>query len=193
MIGALALLLAAPLADLRVGQDADSARIEVVCSAPCEGRLEGRALLLVGVTDAFAVTLEGPVERIELVGNEEGALLTYEADRPVASATIAACAASVCLDLRFAPPEDGTLRALLSAQSGEPLGAADCADAAERLARDAWDLTAFRTAALCEAAAGRVREAASLLDRLLAYRPDPVAARARALLADRLDGRTARR
>lgn len=195
MILAGLVLLAAPLADLRVGQDAREARIEVLCGAPCEGRLDGDALLLGGVDAAMTVPISGgPLTRIVLEPAPGGARLTY-ASRAPSDARLAPCGeARLCLDIRFAapaPPEN--LRAALAEASGDALAPADCAAAARTLDADAWDLAAFRRVALCRAAAGRVTEAAGLLDRLLGHRADPAAARARAVLTARLEGAQAPR
>ena len=204
MILAGLVLLAAPLADLRVGQEAGEARIEVVCGGPCTGRLEDGALLLRGVEATLDVPIpDGPLERVMLGPARGGARLTYAAS-VATDARLTPCGPMrVCLDLRFgvpdaapsAPPDrgGGGLRAALAEASGDALAPPDCAAAARTLDADAWDLGAFRRVALCRAAAGRVTEAVGLLDRLLSHRDDPAAARARAVLTARLEGAQAPR
>ena len=195
------LALAAPLADLRVGQSQAAVRIEVVCAGPCEGTLEDGALLLSGVEADLAVPLTGgPVTGIALAEAVGGTRLTYETSAPPRRAALTPCGErAVCLDLSFVSPKrpavaaasqasrGESLRDDLAAAAGDPLDPGACDAASARLDADAWDLAAFRRVALCRAAAGRLTEAAGLLDRLLAWRDDPAAARARAVLARRLD------
>ena len=190
MIAAGLLAVLAPLADLRVGQDEATARIEVVCGGPCAGRLDADGVILTGVDGTVSAPVpDGPVTRIDVSERGGTTRLTYTASATVVRAELAACGDErVCLDLRFAPSD---LRAALAAASGDALDAATCEAANRTLAADAYDLTAFRQVALCRAAGGRLREGAGLLDRLLAYRDDPAATRARAVLVRRLEAEEA--
>ena len=172
-------LQAGPLADLRVGQDAVSARVEVVCGAPCEGTLREGGVDLRGVSDTLDVALDGgPLDRLLVEAAPGGARLTWRADAPAAASLTPCGDRRVCVDLTFAADE--------ASSSVETADAADCAAAEATVAVDAWALDAFRDLALCRAAAGRLAEAAGMLDRLARVRDDEATRQARAEVAARL-------
>ena len=95
-------LLAAPLLDLRVGEGAEAARIEVHCAGRCAGEIVGGGVRLSGVTGDLDVPLEGPrLRQLSLTPTPTGALLSFDA--APASRTLGACGPRiVCVDLLFA-------------------------------------------------------------------------------------------
>lgn len=182
-------LAVGPLADLRVGQDAATARVEIVCVEACAGRLHDGALVISGLTADLTPPpgerslADGPLRSLRLTAERGGTRLTWAATVPTEAALAPCGARVVCLDITFGP---APLRRRLAEASGDPLSPEECAEVPARLAADAWDLDSFRREALCRAAAGRIDEAAGMLDRLLRVADDPAARRARKVLAARL-------
>ena len=213
----LAFLLAlqtGPLADLRVGEDADAAvaRVMVVCTTPCSASPSDDgpgAYRIDGLRDAVDVRVDGPlIERLTVTPDGEASLLTVRAVRPPRRVRLSRCQPdALCFDMDLSdapppprPPTLGTiargvdemaargaprpLRTALEAASGERLTPAACEDAYARLMADAHALGAFRTHALCVGANGAPGEADGYLARLAAYAPDETLPALRALLAE---------
>ena len=214
ILAALATLMqAGPLADLRVGEDGEVARVVVVCTercsaAPADGgpgtyRIEG-------LLDEVRVETEGDLVRSLTVSPDGTAsVLRVGTIRPPRRVRLSRCQPdALCFDMDLSnapppapPPSLGTiardvdamaeraaptgLRAALEREAGETLSPKACAAAKDRMMADAWALGAFRTHALCVAAGGAPGEGDGYLARLQAYAPDEELARLRALLADR--------
>lgn len=210
-----------PLADLRVGEDGEIARVVLVCTeactaAPADGgpgtyRIEG-------LRDTVSVDTGGALVRgLTITPKGSASILRVDMTRPPRAVRLSRCAeASLCFDIDLSdapppprPPSLGTitrgvddleargapqasLRAQLERAANQQLSPQVCAEAKTRLAANAWALGAFRTHALCTAARGAVGEADGYLARLEAYAPSDDLTVLRALLADRANA-TARR
>ena len=212
MIGlAAALLQVAPLADLRVGEAGEVARVVLVCEARCAASPSDEgpgAYRIEGVRDTVEIETGGAlIGALRVTPEGDGATLSVETVRPPRQVRLSRCEPrALCFDfdLSDAPPPPpppslgtvtrgveafsakgppGTLRARLEAEAGRPLDGPACKAARVTLAADAWALDAFRTVALCRALDGAREDADGLLARLETYVPDEETARLRALVA----------
>ena len=202
---------AEPLADLRVGEEGEVARVVVVCAERCAASPAGApgTYRIEGLADDVDVEVgDGLVRRLTITRDGDASVLGMTTARAPRRVRMSRCQPdAVCFDVDLfdappppRPPSLGTiargvdalevrgapttLRAALERTAGETLSPAACAAARARLAADAWALGAFRTHALCVAANGAPGEADGYLARLQAYAPDETLARLRALLAD---------
>ena len=221
-LGACPLLLASlllaqaagPLADLRVGEEGNIARVVVVCTGRCAaspGGIPG-TYRIDGLSDEVDVAVDGDlVRRLTVTPDGEASVLTMTTARPSRRQRMSRCQPeAVCFDMDLSdapspprPPSLGTIarevdafalrgapttfHAALERVSGEALSPDACTAARERLMADAYALDAFRTHALCVAADGAPGEADGYLARLQTYAPDEEVARLRALLAERAE------
>ncbi|MEM9420956.1 MAG: hypothetical protein AAF986_00375, partial [Pseudomonadota bacterium] len=154
----------APIADVRVGDDGTLARIEIVCSGPCQAEpMDTRSFLVRSARGDFTADVSGQshlVRAISMRSIVSGAALTVDTVRVPRSVSAAQCGPNrLCFDFDLSSPKDSPGRVTLSeidkdmdrlfertrlatlvpgdiAQASMNQGGCDQAEAA--LASDAW-------------------------------------------------------
>lgn len=170
----------APIADVRVGDDGALARIEIVCSRPCEAEpLSDQSFLIRQAKGDFTADVRAQsrwVQSIEMRSSREGAALTVKTIHKARAVLAVRCGPMrLCFDFDLSMPKptpprvtiagvDADLDRLFHKARLAELVPGDIADAskndagcgaAERaLAEDAWNLYAYRTVAVCRAREG---------------------------------------
>ncbi|WOI52805.1 hypothetical protein [Parvularcula sp. LCG005] len=183
---------AAPIADVRVGDDGHTSRVEVVCSASCSAEPMGESsFLIVSARADFSADVSSRSEyirRISMSSSREGTALTVEAASLPRAISVTPCGPNrLCFDYEFSAATPSPRRAtvdtveadldrllsrtgLATAAPQAVMAAADnetgCRAAERALSQDAWNLFAYRTVALCRARQGQPEEGARLMIRL---------------------------